>query len=130
MKLIKYALTLIAVAFIASCTARYTPVVNNVYNAPVVTNGKHITQEQVSQAIDKSGKALGWEMKHVRPGYTIATLHIRSHIAKVGIHYSANTYSIRYLSSVNLTRKGMVHRNYNGWVQNLNNTIRSNISDL
>jgi len=55
----------------------------------------------------------------------LGTLHLREHTAIVDIPYSAKSYSILYKSSVNLTEKsGQIHKNYNGWVQNLDQRIR------
>jgi hypothetical protein len=130
MKLIKIVLAILSFTLIASCTVRYTSSIYNVQKAPVVTQSKKVTQEKVGKAVDESGIALGWTMQHIRPGYTIATLHLRSHTAKVGIHYNAVSYSIHYISSKNLTRRGMIHRNYNGWIENLNNAIKRNLLNI
>ena len=48
------------------------------------------------------------------------TLILRTHTAEIEIPYSAGGYSIAYKSSVNLQEGGNIHRNYNGWIQNLN----------
>jgi len=60
----------------------------------------------------------------MRPGLMRAPLDIRSHQALVDIPFDARRFSIRYVSSSNLDYDGVViHRNYNGWVQNLQNAI-------
>jgi hypothetical protein len=47
----------------------------------------------------------------------------------VEIPYSASKYSIVYKSSENLDEAdGKIHRNYNGWVQNLDRAIRTEIA--
>ena len=37
--------------------------INNVTDAPVVTNKQNVTLEEVSRAIVRAGAALGWQMK-------------------------------------------------------------------
>ena len=45
------------------------------------------------------------------------------------IPYSATSYGIVYRSSINLQESGgKIHRNYNGWVQNLNRGINAQLA--
>jgi hypothetical protein len=72
-------------------------------------------------------------MRVARPGQIVGTLNVRSHTAVVDIPYSTKSYSITYSSSQNLKydeAAGTIHSNYNGWIQRLENTIRSRISAL
>jgi hypothetical protein len=63
-------------------------------------------------------------MRILGPGKLAATLHLRTHTAEVEIPYSVTSYSIIYKSSVDLKEKdGQIHKNYNGWIQNLNRGI-------
>ena len=128
MKTIKYVFLTAIVLLTASCTLRYTPNIYNVNNATVVTKSKQPTLTQVGNAISVAGAGLGWAMKPVRSGYTIGILELRNHQAKVGITYTTKVYSINYISSVNLTRNGQIHQNYNSWVQNLNNAIKRQLA--
>lgn len=130
MKFSKQLLVVLSLALVVGCTARYTPDVYNVKNAAVVAQSQHVSTAEVGKAIDSSAISLGWNMQHVRPGYTIATLHIRDHMARVGINYSAKDYSITYLDSKNLIRAHQIHKNYNAWVHNLDNAIKHNLSAL
>jgi hypothetical protein len=58
-----------------------------------------------------------------------STLNLRTHTAMVDIPFTASTYSIVYKSSVNLDQQGAtIHQNYNGWVQNLDQAIRRQLS--
>lgn len=130
MKIIKQAIVILSLSLPISCTARYTHDVYNVNNASVVTQRKYVSQDEVRKAIHRSGASLGWTMKDIRPGYTVATLYIRTHIAQVGIRYSSKSYSIRLLGTSNLTKRGMIHKNYNGWIHNLNNAIKRNLDAI
>lgn len=130
MKLSKFAIILLPLLLIVGC-ARYVapPSAYNVNNAQVLTKSAHPTVAEVGKAISLAGTGLGWKMDQARPGYTVATLNIRSHQAKVGITYNTHNYSIKYISSQNLTSSnGNIHKNYSGWIQNLNRAIQSHLA--
>jgi hypothetical protein len=58
------------------------------------------------------------------PGLMRGMLNLRTHQAVVDIPYDTQRFSIRYVSSSNLDYDGnAIHRNYNSWVQNLQNAI-------
>jgi hypothetical protein len=115
-------LMLLALAVsLAACSA---PIRNVDHAAFATTSGKNLSLEQARAAIIRAGAALGWEIKDDGPSSLTGTLHLRKHTAVVEIPYSATDYSIEYRSSVNLNEKnGRIHKNYNGWVQNLSKRI-------
>ena len=133
-RLIKNGATVLAL--IVSMTGCGAPILN-VKDAPVKTlSGKELALDQVTKAIVLAGMGLKWEMTIASPGHIIATLNLRDHQAIVDIPYSTSTYSIRYKSSVNLTVTPgdekvpgappyLIHGNYNGWIENLDNAIRT-----
>ena len=87
--------------------------------------------DSVGKAILRAGGSLGWVMKKVKDGKLVGTLMLRKHVAIVAIDYSAKSYSIHYKDSQNLNYDGTnIHSNYNGWVQNLNRAIQSQLSML
>ncbi len=89
--------------------------------------------EEVTKTIISAGAGLGWDMKAVSPGLIKGTLHLRDHTAMVDINYTATNYSITYSDSVNLkydAAANTIHPNYNGWVQRLDQTIRSRLAAL
>jgi hypothetical protein len=70
-------------------------------------------------------------MKPIEPGLIEGTLLLRTHMAKVNIKYDTSSYSITYKESSNLDYDGTnIHKNYNGWIQNLDKGIRSQLSNL
>jgi len=111
---------------IAGCTSQ--PIVN-VTDAPVVTTGgKPLTSDQVRDAIVKAGSALGWAMTPDSPGLITGRLSLRDHVAVVDIRYTPKAFSIIYKDSTNLHyRSGQIHRNYNGWIENLEREIRNDL---
>ena len=80
------------------------------------------------RAIRTAGRSLGWKINQIRPGVAQGKLYLRKHIAVVRINYSKYSYSIKYVKSTNLNydaKKHTIHKNYNGWIQNLDNKINS-----
>jgi hypothetical protein len=84
---------------------------------------------EVQTAILRAGTQLGWQMQAVSPGRISGQIALRTHTAVVDIEHDAKSYSIKYRDSTNLdARDGMIHRNYNGWIQNLEKAIRTQTS--
>jgi hypothetical protein len=114
----------VCLLFVAACASK--PPVMNIDNVAIAT--PH-TLEQVRQAIVAGGVSKGWLMQETKPGVVHGTLKAHSHQAEVDVTYTAQTYSIDYVSSVNLDYKnGTIHRNYNKWVSNLNEAIRAQLN--
>jgi len=118
-------LAAIAAAALLMVGCRTAPILN-VKEAPVnVAVGQSASLATVEQAIIRAGVGLGWAMKVEKPGLIIGTLNLREHTAVVEIPYTTTSYSILYRNSVNLDQQGdTIHKNYNGWVQNLDQGIR------
>ncbi|MGD8429772.1 MAG: hypothetical protein PVH31_05150 [Ectothiorhodospiraceae bacterium] len=118
-----------AALFVAGCR---TAPVYNVTDAPVSTmDDSPVTMDQVHDAIVRAGTSLGWRMKEVEPGHMVGTLHVRTHMAQVDINYTTEGYDITYKNSSNLKYDGTnIHSNYNGWIQNLDNAIQSELMTL
>jgi hypothetical protein len=104
--------------------------IHNVDQAPAISaSGKPLTREQVRSAIVRAGAALGWQMKEEGPNMIVGNIQLRTHTATVAIPYNANSYSIKYRASTGLDEKGgTIHKNYNGWVQNLTRGINAQLS--
>ena len=118
-----------SVALLAGC--RSAPV-RDVINEPVVVTGqRQATMEDVEKAIVRAGSATGWRMRPVAPGLMEGTLNLRSHTAIVDITYDTRTYSIKYKDSTNLGYDGRnIHSNYNGWIENLDKGIQTQLVNL
>ena len=125
----KISIILASLALLASCG---TLPVYNVNNSPVLSmDEKPVTMKEVKTAIFRSGIELGWVMRPVSEGKIHATLRLRKHTAESNITYDTKSYSITYLNSSGLKYSdGKIHKNYNGWVQNLDKRIRGKISGI
>lgn len=129
-KIVKYGVIVLLGLFVL--TGCRTATVYNVSNNSVDTD-KKVSNKQVYSSIKKAGLGLGWIVKKVGPGLAEAKLNLRTHMALVEIPYSKDGYSINYKKSINLNydqKKGIIHSNYNGWVQNLDNAIQVELSGL
>jgi hypothetical protein len=125
----KLLFALLLVGAIAAC-ARTAPIYN-VSQMPVTANKPNVSADEVGKAIIRAGAGLGWQMKQVKPGQILGTLTAREHQAVVDVTYNAQSYSINYKDSANLKYDGqMIHQNYNGWIQRLDNAIRATLSTL
>jgi hypothetical protein len=128
MRFVSTIAVLLAAVIISACAT--TAPIMNVNDAAVSSaSGKALTADQVRSAIVRAGAALGWLMKDDGPGKLTGTLMLRTHTAVVDIPYSPTTYSIRYKSSVDLQEAGgQIHKNYNGWIQNLTRGINAQLA--
>lgn len=106
--------------------------------APILTTTqafdtqKQITTAEMQTAIYQGLQRYGWQMDS-DDGQTIRAHYNKHdrHIANIRIDYSAHRFSIRHESSQGLnydSRRNTIHRNYNRWIQNLDNDIRSRVS--
>jgi len=127
---IRIALAILAVATaMAGCTSQ--PIMNVNDAIVAVPAGKSVTHAQVRDAIVRAGAALGWQIKDEGPNLLVGTLQLRTHTAVVEIPYSTSKFSIRYRSSINLDQNGgNIHKNYNGWIQNLTKGINDQLALL
>lgn len=123
--------TIVAVLVMAVAVAGCaTASIMNVDSAAVPgASGKTLSRDQVRAAILRAGAGLGWQIKDEGPNVLVGTLQLRNHTAMVEIPYSASNYSIKYRASVNLNESGgSIHKNYNGWIQNLTRGINTQLS--
>lgn len=106
------------------------------YQAPqqVDTPISGVTKSQVKSSIlgaETQGRASfgTWKMKVINDSTIQASLFNRGYETVVNIIYTANGYSIKYMSaSDNLKdNNGNVHYNYHRWVNKLDTKIRKNI---
>ena len=115
------------VVSLAGCAG--VPIMNVTDALTTNASGKAQSKEEVRAAILRAGAALGWQIKDEGPNMLVGTLQLRKHLAVVEIPYSTTNYSIKYRSSLNLNQKGMtIHKNYNGWIQNLTRGINAQLT--
>jgi hypothetical protein len=127
LKMLLFVTTLVMTLAIVGCR---TAPIYNVEQAPINVSANTGVSE-IKKAILVAGASLGWQMKEVEPGHILGTLHLRKHMAQVDIPYSQTSYSIKYKDSMELDYDGsMIHKNYNGWIQNLDHAIQASLAGM
>ncbi|MBT9488859.1 MAG: hypothetical protein IV093_15255 [Rubrivivax sp.] len=127
MKFVSTVAVLAAVLALTGCNS--VPIMNVSEAAVSSASGNALRPDQVRAAIVRAGTALGWQMKDEGTSMLVATLQLRTHTAVIEIPYSSKSYSIKYRSSVDLDEKGgNIHKNYNGWIQNLTRGINAQLT--
>ena len=108
----KIVILIVLSLFLIGC--RTAPVMD-ISNEQINTaSGKTPALSVVTNKIVQAGVQLGWQMKKVKPGQIIGTLHLRDHMVQVTINYSNKQYSINYKDSNNMSYDGTnIHSNYN-----------------
>jgi hypothetical protein len=83
-----------------------------------------ISSNDVRTAIVAGAATRGWVVRDISSVEMEGILKLRSHTAVVSIAYDEKHYAITYKSSSNLKAKdGKIHKNYNGWIKNLEQSI-------
>ncbi|PLR37336.1 hypothetical protein CYR55_10375 [Chimaeribacter californicus] len=115
---------IVCVVALAGCASKTAPV----QNVDAAIAGQY-TESQVKNAILSAGLARKWVMAPVAPGVITGHVERQGHSADIRINYTAARYTINYVNSQNLlAANGVIHRNYNRWVNNLNRDIQLKIS--
>lgn len=131
MKSFNFILAAVLIPMMVLFTGCTTEEIRNIKDAPVATSSKGVSMAKVTKAIKDAGVSMGWSMRLIKPGHFEGTLYLRKHMARVAVDYSANSYSINYVDSKNLNHDGnMIHKNYNGWIINLDSAIKQRLSIL
>ena len=116
----------IFVLIAASCAGK--PIYNvDGHHFPVAAQSMPISK--IRAAIIEAAEARDWQVKPIGEGHLEAVYVRNTHKAVVDILYDRQTYSIHYKSSENLkAQDGTIHRNYNRWVNNLDEEIQKKVS--
>jgi len=127
----KFKIVAIATLALLLGACRIAPTVYTVSDAPVVSNLSSPAKEDVRKAILRAGGTLGWQVTDNGPDTMTGVLNLRTHSVTVDIPYSAKQYSILYKDSTNLNYDGTsIHKNYTGWVQNLQKGIDAQLKAM
>lgn len=121
MKMLKIIISALALVLVAGCSTSQP--VMNMTNSQVPPS---LSELDVSRAIINAGVSKKWVIREERPGLITGHIQVRQHQANISIPYNTANYSINYVSSVNLDDKGKgkIHRNYNRWINGLNQAIQ------
>lgn len=122
MKTLKHAASLAAALLIAGCTSAVQEPTNSVPAG--------MSHDQVKGAILLAGYHNKWEMHETLPGIIHGVLTVEYMRGEVHIDYDETKYTIRYYHSANMDYSdGDIDTDYNDWVNNLNNSIHTYLTD-
>ena len=119
--------------------ARGSVVLINLENNSIITSsGNEPALDAVAQAIRAAGasQAYPWTPSGGMPGMLQFTTLVRNkHTVVVNVTFDAQTYSIRYASSINMNYQGtdghgIIHPFYNKWVAQLKEGIDAELHKL
>lgn len=143
MKLLNVLVGLLMAVSVGAASARTPVPIVNFDNVTFATaTGKKPDETQIQQAIIRAAMQHQWTTTPAGDNKLIATLNVRGkHTVIVDISWAADTYTIRYKSSVNMDfaeqGKGaapqpgpVIHPFYNKWVGNLRDGINRELSQL
>ncbi|WP_339630776.1 hypothetical protein [uncultured Sneathiella sp.] len=124
----KIAMVAALAVLLSGCFGRVQPIYNAEAN-PVPVKLQETSLDNIGTIIQTSAINRGWVISDAQPGKMKATLHNRTHVAVVEISYTKTSYSINYVSSVDLLYDGAnIHRSYNKWIRTLQNDINKNMN--
>ena len=84
----------------------------------------------IEKAIVRGGTNAGWHVAPEVPGRLSARYVSGPHNATVTIEHDIKTYNIKYRESTLKTDGTSIHKIYNRWVQNLDRSIRTELSSI
>ena len=122
-------LTLALAVLVSPAISDAASPVNNLKEVaiPVRSDGTQFPVEEIQAVILESCLSRNWTPRLEGDGSITAMIDVRGkHSATVRIPFSSESYSILYVSSENLDynpKRESIHRNYNGWVVKLSQTI-------
>ncbi len=117
-------------AVVAEGAGWKTAPIYDVLNAPVVAP-RAASMDDVTKAIVRAGTQLGWQMTPEKLGHIVGRIALRAHTAVVDVTHDTRIFNIKYRTSTNLDQSGgQIHRNYNGWIKNLEKGIRAQLANL
>ena len=128
---------LFSLAVSSPVLARASVVIEDLPSNPAAAaSGKLLTQDDVKRTIQIAAMLKNWSIEDKGQGAILATLNVRGkHTIMVNITYTASSYSFTYNNSVNMNYtqdggQGVIHPNYNKWVQDLRKAIQIELLKL
>ena len=122
--------TIAATLLLGACR---TAPIYNVEAQPIAVSASTYTVEDVRKAIIRAGGRRGWTFQDAGEGMLVGMIALRKHRATIDVSYDKETFGITYRDSEDLSYnegQGVIHSNYNGWIQNLAQDINLELTLL
>ena len=102
-----------------------TAYIRDIHQAPVPATATHLSQDQVRDIIISTVGKRRWSCQSLAPNLLICDQQARGHNARVNIKFSTQTFSINYVDSQGLRKKGdRIHNKYNRWIHRMKSDIQ------
>ena len=122
--------TIAATLLLGACR---TAPIYNVEAQPIAVSASTYTVEDVRNAVIRAGSRRGWTFQDAGEGKLVGMIALRKHRATIDVRYDRETFDITYRDSEDLNYsegQGVIHTNYNSWVQNLARDINLELTLL
>lgn len=125
MKSILTAITLLSILSLLGCRT------TDIYQSQGIVIPSGLTSREVQEAIVRAVESReGWFLNDKAEGKVRAMLAVRLHKATVDILYDSKLVKTELISSENLKQsEGMIHKNFNTWVQLLERDILLSLNE-
>ena len=106
-----------------------TQPIYEVVGAPIPSPaGRTLSMDEIQKSIVRGGARAGWQVVPETPGRLSARYQSGNHMATVAIDHDTKAYTIKFRETSVRNDGTSVHRAYNMWVQNLDRSIRTELS--
>jgi hypothetical protein len=101
----------------------------NVQDHPIPPAAQKLELAEIGKNIMLAGEPRHWVMGSVAPGQIDASYTNNTHEVHIRIVYSQKSYSIKFVSAVNMEEKGdEINHNYNRWIRTLEKDIEDRLN--
>jgi hypothetical protein len=120
MRLSRHFLAALCLALPLWANAGYVALRNFDNHTVAITANTTFSASDMRSALIRGAAQHKWVMRDIEPGLMEATLNLRKHQLVLHISYTANNYSLKYVSSVELLdNRNRIHDAYVRWCNNL-----------
>jgi hypothetical protein len=104
---------------LAGCSNHIVPIAS-VHDQPLPVVAQTLTPDELTRRVTAGATQMGWEIAPLGPNLLRATYIKQTHVVTVRISYSPTTFSVDFVSSINMEEdNGKIHHKYGEWLQAL-----------
>ena len=104
---------------LANC-ANHIISIASVHGQPLPVAAQTLTADELTRRVTAGATQMGWEVAPLGPNLLRATYIKQTHVVTVRISYTQTTFSIDFVSSINMEEDGgKIHHKYGEWLEAL-----------
>jgi hypothetical protein len=113
---------------LANCSNHFIPIAN-VHDQPLPAVAQTLTLDELTRRVTAAATRLSWEIAPLGPNLLRATYIKKTHVVTVRISYTPTTFSIDFVSSINMDQdNGKISHKYGEWLEHLSAEIFGAVS--